>query len=110
MNAGLTTYVSTALLASAAAIAQAQTLAMTPLPDAALEDSFWECDARSAREMLNFTDGVHCAMLLDELKRRRFGDDATQFLQWWRTHKTEQHARHAGVAATSADDDLPPEP
>lgn len=71
------------------------------LDDSALEALFWDCDARSTKEVLPMADGVVCVMAGDELKQRRFGGEFAQLHAWWQQHKAEEHARRDAPAPVS---------
>jgi hypothetical protein len=91
-------------LASAACLCSAPAaLALSPdwsgVDDSRLEALFWDCDLLSTQQALSGGDGALCAMAHDELKQRRFGGDFERLLDWWRSHKDDEHARRGAAAS-----------
>ena len=53
----------------------------------ALQAAVLRCDRAARRTMLDFEDGVRCAMAWDALLRRVYGNDLDALLEWWRAHR-----------------------
>ncbi|MBE7420397.1 MAG: hypothetical protein HS128_22065 [Ideonella sp.] len=95
-----------AVVANLAVAAPPYPFVPSQLDDSALEALFWDCDARTTKEVLPMADGVVCVMAADELKQRRFGGEFAALHAWWQAHKVEEHARRGAaepVAASALD-------
>lgn len=55
-----------------------------------LEQLFMRCDAESSRSLLDFSEGVLCAMAWDALLKNSYGGDVQALLAWWRAQRQAQ--------------------
>lgn len=62
------------------------------MPEPALEALFLRCDREAWARVLNFEDGVRCAMAWDALLKRVFGDDVDALMAWWLIHRGRESA------------------
>jgi hypothetical protein len=60
------------------------------VPVPVLEAAVLHCDRVATRTLLDFEDGVRCAMAFDALLRRAFADDFAAMISWWRAHRDDR--------------------
>ncbi len=58
----------------------------------AVEQRFWDCDRASMQGRLDQGDAQACSLATERLRALRFNGDFEALLQWWRQHKSVQHA------------------
>jgi hypothetical protein len=59
------------------------------MPEAALRQAFLRCDREASRRMMDFAEGVHCAVAWDTLLRRDYAGNVDKLLDWWRKQRIE---------------------
>ena len=59
------------------------------MPEPALASLFLRCDREARVRVLDFADGVRCAMAWDALLKRVFDGDVNALIAWWRAHRGE---------------------
>ena len=69
------------------------------LADAEVESVFWHCDFAATRGGVGAEAGAVCATITDELFRRRFLGDYSDFVAWWHANKQVQRAAQAEYAS-----------
>ena len=60
------------------------------IPAPALAAAFLNCDRAARKTMLNFEDGVRCAMVSDALLRRVFANDVDALIAWWLANRGDR--------------------
>lgn len=63
------------------------------MPEAQLKAMFVRCDRESRHRMLDFDEGLQCAMAWDALLRRGFAGKVDALLAWWRISRDDYAAR-----------------
>ena len=61
--------------------------AFEQLPEPALRAIFLRCDRESRERVLQFDEGVRCALAWDALLKRGFTNDVGALLAWWKDQR-----------------------
>jgi hypothetical protein len=59
------------------------------IPAPVLAAAFLHCDRAARKTMLNFEDGVRCAMASDALLKRVFNGNVDALIAWWLAHRDD---------------------
>lgn len=56
-----------------------------------LEKAFWACDHAATRGPFDTGEAMACSVVIENLKRNRFGGDFEAMLGWWQRNKDAEH-------------------
>ena len=56
-----------------------------------LERAFWACDHAAARGAMDSGEAMACSVVVEELKKRRFGGDFGAMHAWWQRSRSAGH-------------------
>lgn len=97
MRARMLTLAIVSLLALLPAAAAAETSkATTPetLPLAELEKAFWYCDFVATTQGMRAVGPIAaCSVVVERLKKEKFGENYEEYLAWWRRNKPAEHGK-----------------
>ncbi len=58
-----------------------------------LEQRWWTCDYNSTLSMLGTEDAAACSGIFEELKFRKFDNNYSKFMDWWKANKDSEYKR-----------------